>query len=227
MMVHHVHTVGWHCAVDVDAGLALLPPTAFWSDLRLIRVRTHYAGPAPYHRLLTADMLKWCAGTGRFLFHKDTCCKTKPIADKIAAVQSLPGTAFSFYNANAATVQYSVRQGGSGFSGICANFYPQLVSWLCANQDHADANDLQTFMAIAENVIMYKYPQCAKHFLGMFEGMTITPKCRKPDAAELNEEECLKLEALHRMTQKWCDRLGIERLNPATGKTTTVSDSLN
>ena len=43
----------------------------------------------------------------------------------------------------------------------------------------------------------------------------------------LNEEEDLKLEALHAMTLAWCKELGIERLNPATGKTTdAVPDSL-
>ena len=43
----------------------------------------------------------------------------------------------------------------------------------------------------------------------------------------LNEEEDLKLEALHAMTLAWCKELGIERLNPATGKhTDAVPDSL-
>ena len=67
-----------------------------------------------------------------------------------------PSAHYSFYNANAATTLFSVRQGGSGFSGICANFYPQLVSWLCANPDAPEADELQTFIAVAENVIMYK-----------------------------------------------------------------------
>mmetsp|Transcript_6224 Transcript_6224/g.16050 ORF Transcript_6224/g.16050 Transcript_6224/m.16050 type:complete len:327 (+) Transcript_6224:141-1121(+) len=186
-----------------------------------------YECPQPYHRLLTADMLKWCAGTGRFLFHKDTCCRTKPIADKIAAVNGIDASAFSFYNANAATVQYSVRQGGSGFSGICANFYPQLVSWLCANPDHPSASKLQTFMAVAENVVMYKYPRSAKVFLGQFDGFGIGSTCRIPNAPTLNEEEHLKLEALHRMALAWSTELGLPRLNPASGKAdASVPDSL-
>lgn len=177
-----------------------------------------YECPQPYHRLLTPEMLKWCAESGRFLFHKDTCCKTKPIADKIAAVQTVQDSQFSFYNANAATVQYSLRKGGSGFSGICANFYPQLVSWLCANHEDERANDLQTFLAVAENVVMFKYPRSAKVFLGLFDGFGIKQTCRIPGAPQLNEEECLKLEALHRLALGWCEKLGIPRLNPATGK---------
>ena len=36
-----------------------------------------YECPAPYHRLLSPELLKWAAGTGRFQFHKDTCCTTQ------------------------------------------------------------------------------------------------------------------------------------------------------
>ena len=34
-----------------------------------------YECPKPYHRLLSAEALAWAASTGRFYFHKDTCCK--------------------------------------------------------------------------------------------------------------------------------------------------------
>ena len=49
-----------------------------------------YEVPAPYHRLLSAETLLWCAQTGRFVFHKDTCCKTGAIADKLTALATLP-----------------------------------------------------------------------------------------------------------------------------------------
>jgi 4-hydroxy-tetrahydrodipicolinate synthase len=80
----------------------------------------------PYHRLIDPETLKWCADSGRFLFHKDTCSASKPILAKIQASTG-NGTPFRFYNANIATLQFSVNKGASGFSGICANFYPQLV----------------------------------------------------------------------------------------------------
>ena len=136
------------------------------------------------------------------------------------------GTPFRFYNANAATTQFSVQKGGAGFSGINANFYPQLVSWLVANPDHARAKDLQQYIAVAENVVMYKYPRCAKAFLSKFEGFGFTEECRK-ETVPLNEEEHLKLESLHATCAAWCKELGIERLNPATCKPTEhVPDTL-
>jgi hypothetical protein len=82
------------------------------------------------------------------------CVCVRP--DSHRATPNHKRTHHSFYNANAATTLFSIRQGGSGFSGICANFYPQLVSWLCAHPDAPEADELQTFMAVAENVIMYK-----------------------------------------------------------------------
>jgi 4-hydroxy-tetrahydrodipicolinate synthase len=135
-------------------------------------------------------------------------------------------SAIQTLQANAATLQFSLNKGGAGFSGICANFYPQLVAWLCANPKHERATALQRYMAVAENVVMYKYPRCAKVFLGQFEGFDFKPTCRK-ETVELNEEECLKLEALHATCAEWCAELGIARLNPATGKAcTTVPDTL-
>ena len=83
-----------------------------------------YEVPIPYKRVLSADLLAWCAATGRFLFHKDTCCDKQLIADKIKAVQSLGEKAgnFRFYNANIETICYSNSLGGAGFSGISGNF---------------------------------------------------------------------------------------------------------
>ena len=63
--------------------------------------------------VFSGTLLAWCASTGRFLFHKDTCCVTGPIKDKLAAIKALgPATSFSFYNANVATLRFSLQAGG-------------------------------------------------------------------------------------------------------------------
>lgn len=41
-------------------------------------------------RSLTPEMLAWCAGSGRFLFHKDTSVYTDTMLKKLAAVQAVP-----------------------------------------------------------------------------------------------------------------------------------------
>lgn len=179
-----------------------------------------YEVPVPYHRLLSAETLQWCGSTGRFWFHKDTCCKTKPIMDKISALQALPNSSFKFYNANIATLLFSINKGGHGFSGISANFYPQLLVWLCANPGHARAKSLTDWLTLAENVVCCKYPTSAKLFQGMFEGHTTLPKCRN-GSVTFNEEELLKLESLHASCEEWCKELGLTRYNPATGEAAT------
>ena len=35
-----------------------------------------YECPVPYKRLLTPELMRWCSDSGRFLFLKDTCCRT-------------------------------------------------------------------------------------------------------------------------------------------------------
>jgi len=54
------------------------------------------------------------------------------MAAKLKAVRDVGEAAasFRFYNANVETIAFSTANGGAGFSGISANFYPQLHSWL-------------------------------------------------------------------------------------------------
>ncbi len=43
-------------------------------------------------RWLTPEMIRWVAGTGRFVFHKDTSLQLDTMISKIRAVQSVPNT---------------------------------------------------------------------------------------------------------------------------------------
>lgn len=92
-----------------------------------------YECPVPYKRLLSPEVIKWCAETGRFYFHKDTSCSTSDMKAKINAIHEIQNTPFRFYNANVETLLDSLLDGGHGFSGISANFYPRLHVWLIEN----------------------------------------------------------------------------------------------
>ena len=101
-----------------------------------------YECPVPHKRLLSPAMMKWCADSGRFHFHKDTCCNMPEISAKLEAVGAAAAagsggkrpakkqkkaevaaetTPFRFYNANVETLLPSVMAGAHGFSGISAN----------------------------------------------------------------------------------------------------------
>jgi 4-hydroxy-tetrahydrodipicolinate synthase len=110
-----------------------------------------YECPVPYKRLLSPELIKWCADSGRFHFHKDTCCNMGEIKAKLAAVGAKPPTPgngsaasdnpFRFYNANVETLLPSVLAGGHGFSGISANFYPHLHAWLISAARESASSD--------------------------------------------------------------------------------------
>ncbi len=135
-----------------------------------------YECPVPYHRLLSPETLRWAAGTGRILFHKDTCCRIEPIRRKIEATR---GTPFRFYNAHTPTLLESLRAGGAGYSGTAANLYPELLVWLCRHYaDRPDrAERLQHLLSVCDRAAAYQYPTVAKEYLAAC-GLPIEPYCR-------------------------------------------------
>lgn len=65
---------------------------------------------------------------------------------------------YSFYNAHAATLKFSLENGGAGYSGVAANFYPWMHTWLCKhwkNQPQV-ADKVQQFLGLAETTIAHK-----------------------------------------------------------------------
>lgn len=93
-----------------------------------------------------------------------------------------------------------------------ANFYPWMHAWLCKNyaSEPEKAEKVQRFLSVAENVVMYKYPMSAKHYLRTgAPGLGIHHTCRTMDAV-FNEEELLKLTELHGLMLDVCADVGIE-----------------
>ena len=168
-----------------------------------------YEAPLPYKRYLTPELLGWLAQTGRFVMTKDTCCNQDVIRKKISHVQK---TILRFYNADACTLLDSLQSGGNGFSGIAANFFPHLLSWMCANfKTQSDlALKLNGFFEAATPIIHRRYMQSAKFYLQR-AGMPINTYTRlanhRFDALALEE-----LDQLRRSVEEWEHILGI--VNP-------------
>lgn len=166
-----------------------------------------YECPQPYHRLLSPQELGWLVGTGRFVCLKDTSCSAAAIRLKLHEVRTNQG--FRFYNANVPTLLDSLRAGVHGFSGIAANFCPELYVWLCREfESHPRlAEELQDFLSVSGPLIVNKYPTSSKVFLGR-AGLRLRPNARVQKTS-LAEEEYLMLEALRREIAGWRERLGI------------------
>ncbi len=163
-----------------------------------------YECPAPYKRLMSPDLLKWCADTGRFAFLKDTCCSVPQLKDK---AEALAGSSLKLYNANSATLLHSLKMGAAGFSGIMANMHPQLYVWLCDNwaKEPELAQELQDFLGVS-SLSLGAYPVDAKHYMQL-EGLPISLVTRTRPKEDLGEMEMLNMEQLRRQTALWNERL--------------------
>jgi 4-hydroxy-tetrahydrodipicolinate synthase len=158
-----------------------------------------YECPYPYKRLLTPEILKWCADTGRFTFLKDTCCDLEQIQAKVDAVK---GTNLKIFNANSATILESLRMGCAGFSGVMANFHSDLYAWLCANfeKEPEKAELTAAFLGLASVIECQCYPVNAKYHMNL-EGVKMNLYSRNRDMAELTGSRKKEVEALWTMYQ--------------------------
>ncbi|WHH61733.1 dihydrodipicolinate synthase family protein [Petroclostridium sp. X23] len=64
---------------------------------------------------------------------KDTSCDIENIKDKLAKIQ---GTQLRLFNANTSTLLETLQLGASGFSGVMANFHPDLYTWITAEYNN-------------------------------------------------------------------------------------------
>ncbi|MZQ83099.1 dihydrodipicolinate synthase family protein [Paenibacillus sp. 5J-6] len=153
-----------------------------------------YECPYPYKRLLSPQLLKQCADTGRFAFLKDTSCDLQQIAAKIEAVK---GSSLQLFNANSATLLASLRMGASGFSGVMANFHPNIYVRLTENwnEEPIIADRLQSFVGAASLIELQMYPINAKYHLSK-RGLPVSLHCRSKDASAFRENHKLEVEQL-------------------------------
>ena len=168
-----------------------------------------YECPYPYKRLLTPRIIDWCIGTGRFRFIKDTCCDPDMPTARMA---QLKGTDILLFNANAQTLLHSLRDGASGYSGIMANFHPDLLAWVCDNFDKTPEKVEEIFnvlsmMAFTEAM---SYPCTAKYYLDQV-GVFMTTESRSRDPKQLTNYHKLVVRQmvdlnrkLKKITQEGC-----------------------
>jgi 4-hydroxy-tetrahydrodipicolinate synthase len=151
-----------------------------------------YECPYPYKRLLNPELLRWCISTDRFHFIKDTCCDLNQIKAK---AETLKDSRIKLFNANAATLLGSLRFGVAGYTGVMANFHPQLYVWLTKNWTDSprEAEKLQNFLGMASVIEQQFYPVNAKYFLQL-EGLGLTLNCRTQKASDFTSANRLEVE---------------------------------
>jgi 4-hydroxy-tetrahydrodipicolinate synthase len=135
-----------------------------------------YECPHPFKRLLTNELLAWILTTNRFFFLKDTSCDRGIQRERAALCK---GSSLRLYNANSTSLLSSLRSGYAGFSGVMANFHPELYVWICRKWSDFPvvAEQLQALLGIASLIEGHGYPKNAKDFLAA-RGVPITDVCR-------------------------------------------------
>lgn len=157
-----------------------------------------YECPYPYKFLLTPELVKFCADTGRFVFFKDTSCDIHLISEKLKVIK---GTGFKLYNANAAFLLKSLQEGASGYSGVMANFHPRLYAWLCKNfhKQPELALKVSDFLGVLSIAESRAYPICAKYYLAKYiNGMEIYSRVQSMDTFTVSFRE--EMDQLERLT---------------------------
>lgn len=155
-----------------------------------------YECPYPYKRLLSVENAKWCADSERFYFLKDTCCDIEQIKEKLSV---LKGTNLKLYNANSTTLLESLRMGATGYSGVMANFHPELYAHLCENVEKPEIDSLSDMLTILSFIERQYYPVNAKYFLNQ-KGLGIETNCRVKEDSGLTETFKEEVHMLGRIT---------------------------
>ena len=163
-----------------------------------------YECPHPYKRLLTPSLLQHCEQTERFYFLKDTSCEIENMRAKMAAVNGR----LKIFNANAATLYESLKIGISGYSGVMANFHPELYVWGIEHWRQGgelveEAFDMIGFASLAERQL---YPMNAKYHMQL-KGIPIQLLTRANNSRLLSSSEKMEIEQLYRVVSRMSQRL--------------------
>ena len=161
-----------------------------------------YECPFPYKRLLSPACIKELLQIGRFHFLKDTCCDLQRILTRQAIVEK---SKLKIYNANTATLLPSLRAGIAGYSGVMANFHPELYVWLCENLDHSKADILQELLSMTALIERQIYPVNAKFFLQTTDIIGSSFSRSKDDSMfdETSKSEVSQLMSLSQRVLEW------------------------
>jgi 4-hydroxy-tetrahydrodipicolinate synthase len=172
-----------------------------------------YECPAPYKRILSPSVLEKLITTNRFLFHKDTSIQQDSVKAKLDLVKNRTG--FEFYDAHSPNAMFSMQAGAKGMSCISANFYPEVIAWMCKNVNNPNKQDevkwLQSELTQADPLIHIAYPMSAKYFLRK-RGMPVKTISRA-HALELSPAQKQALDKLYDNFNNWCARLKITQVN--------------
>ena len=166
-----------------------------------------YECPMPWKRLVTTEFLRKAGQQGRMVFLKDTCCDYELVRERQAAVE---GTPLKIFNANAQSWFDSVCHGAAGYSGVMANFHPDLYKWCFDHKDtdYDKARLVADFLTAAAMIEMRIYPCNAKYHQNLVD-VPMSVFARSADCAKLDKNAKGEVESLIHLEQYVRKQLGL------------------
>ena len=168
-----------------------------------------YECPAPYKRILSAEVFKTVLDSNRITYHKDTSIELKQVKAKLELVKGHPE--FEFYDAHTPNSMSSLQMGAKGMSSISGNFYPEVMVWMCDNANNSEKQEevkwLQSELTRVDPLIHEAYPMSAKYFLQK-RGLPVRLISRA-HVLQLTPQQKETLDGIYESFLGWCDRLNI------------------
>ena len=170
-----------------------------------------YECPAPYKRIIGADVFKKILSADRMVYHKDTSITHENVKAKLDILKET-GSKLEFYDAHTPNAMFSLQQGAKGMSSISGNFYPEIMVWMTENANDPSKKDevvwLQSELTKVDPLIHIAYPMSAKYFLQK-RGLPVRTISRAT-AFQLTPEQRKVLDDIHDSFLNWCERLDIK-----------------
>lgn len=172
-----------------------------------------YECPAPYKRILSAEVFKTLLDTDRLVYHKDTSIEPARVKAKLELVKN--NERLEFYDAHTPNALFSLQHGAKGMSSISGNFYPEIMTWMCNHANDPEELEnavwLQSELTRVDPLIHQAYPMSAKYFLQK-RGLPIRPISRTV-VMQLTPDQKKTLDGIYDDFMQWCERLHIEPVN--------------
>ena len=163
-------------------------------------------------------MTEAVCGAGRFTFIKDTTCSVSAMRRKLEILHEsqLHGSKVKLFNANAATLLPSIRMGVSGYSGVMANFHPELYVELWNRREDTgdDIELLAAYLSFASVIERQYYPLNALYFLSL-AGLPITPASRRSDWRGFTESMRREVDHFYLVNSRAAEEVGTTRRSGA------------
>lgn len=171
-----------------------------------------YECPAPYKRILGAEVFQTLLTTNRFVYHKDTSIELDYVKAKLDVLKKHTNSKLEFYDAHTPNAVHSLQMGAKGMSSISGNFYPEIMVWMCQHatdpQKQEEVKWLQKELSRVDPLIHQAYPMSAKYFLSQ-RGLPIRTICRAHVLA-LTPQQKQALDDIHVRFLSWCEQLEIK-----------------